>query len=164
MTNALSSTLCGQVEYHSSCFLAKSDMAAGRADRMSVRSRGGKCVARTKRAIHPGFLSETIREPTVRSTDGDVQDQIEGCPSTVSKSVRLAQPERVRTLVEWRSWTSVGPGVPQRNVLGTIDDDLREFTTLPERPVDIESHHTVKSVVDVNATVKRFVVSTHVVP
>ena len=79
MMSALSSGSCGQVEYQSSCFLANSDMAAGR-QRVSGMSRREKCVAHTERTIQPRFISETIREPPIRTTNGDVDYQIEGCP------------------------------------------------------------------------------------
>jgi len=57
---------------------------------MNVISRAEGGVEHTKRAIQPGLISETIREPPVRSTNGDVDDQIEGYLDKVSTSVHPA--------------------------------------------------------------------------
>jgi hypothetical protein len=69
-----------------------------------------------------------------------------------------------RTLIKWRGQGSIGPGVRQCNIFGTIVEDLREITTIPKGLVDGESHHVVKSVVDVNPTAERHAISTCIVP
>lgn len=54
----------------------------------------GKRATHTKRAIQPRFVSVAVREPPVRSTDGEIEDQIEGCPGTVLASACLLWPRK----------------------------------------------------------------------
>ena len=83
--------------------------------------------------IQPRFIASTIREPSIRTTDGNVHDEIEG-------------------LVERRDvLRAVLPRVGCRDEVGVILDDGREITALEERLVELEVERVRESGVDVDS-------------
>jgi hypothetical protein len=82
--------------------------------------------------VDPRLASDSVREPSVGASDGDVHDEVE-------RSV-----ERRRVVVR------LEPGVLERDLLGSVLDDGREVSSVPEAlllVIDVED--LVDSRVDV---------------
>jgi len=76
----------------------------------------------------------------------------------------LCGQEQTRTLIKWCSPSSVYPGVPQCDVVRTVVDNLGELATVPKGLLfEVENHHVMKPVVDINPAAERRVFSSCVV-
>lgn len=87
----------------------------------------------TIRTIEPWLVTRTIREPTVGTTDSDVQNQIE-------------------TPIEWGAVRTTEPGVLKDSLLagGRVGDDSGEVSTVPEGFVEREVQRAMEPRVDID--------------